>query len=100
INARRIAHWLSERTGQSFFVENRPGASGNLGTEAAVRATLDGYTLLYVGANNFVSAALFDNLKFDFARDIAPVASFVQQANVMVVPLSSPANSVPEFIAL
>jgi tripartite-type tricarboxylate transporter receptor subunit TctC len=100
INARRIAHWLSERTGQSFFVENRPGASGNLGTEAAVRATPDGYTLLYVGANNFVSAALFDNLKFDFARDIAPVASFSQQSNVMVVPLSSPTNSVPEFIAL
>src|SRR5690242_10719104 len=78
IFARIIAQSLSEQLGQQFVVENRPGASGNLATEAAVRSAPDGYTLLAVGVNNATNAALYDNLKFDFLRDIVPIASTVR----------------------
>jgi tripartite-type tricarboxylate transporter receptor subunit TctC len=98
IGARRIAQWLSERIGQQFFVDNRPGAAGNLGTEAVVRAPPDGYTLLAVGANDYISSTLYQNLKFNFLHDIRPVASEERMPNAMVVPPSSPANTVTEFI--
>ena len=99
ILARLIAQSLSERLGQQFVVENRPGASGNVGTEAVVRASPDGYTLLLVLTSNAISATLYDNLNFDFIRDIAPVASIVDAPYAMVVNPSVPAKSVPEFIA-
>ena len=73
--ARLIGQWLSERLGQPFVIENRPGAGSNIGTEAVVRAPADGYTLLMVGATNTINATLYDKLNFDFIRDIAPVAS-------------------------
>jgi tripartite-type tricarboxylate transporter receptor subunit TctC len=91
--------WLSERLGQPFVIENRPGAGGNIGTEAVIRAPADGYTLLLVGASNAINATLYDKLNFNFIRDIAPVASIIQMPNVMVVHLSFPAKTVPEFIA-
>src|SRR5262245_8655002 len=97
--ARLIGQWLSERLGQQFVVDNRPGASGNLATEAVVRAPPDGYTLLFVGSNNFISATMFEKLNFDFIRDIAPIASLRRQPNVMEVTPSFPARTVPEFIA-
>jgi tripartite-type tricarboxylate transporter receptor subunit TctC len=99
IPARLLGQWLSERLGQPFVVENRPGAAGNTGTEAVVKAVPDGYTLLYTGANNMINATLYDNLNFDFVRDIAPVASIMRVPGVMEVNLSVPAKTVPEFIA-
>ena len=99
IVARVMAQWLSERLGQPFVVENRPGAGSNIATEAAVRAPSDGYTLLLVGSPNAINATLYDKLSFDFIRDIAPVASFIRGALLMVVHPSVPANTVPEFIA-
>jgi tripartite-type tricarboxylate transporter receptor subunit TctC len=99
IVARLIAQWLSERLGQQFVVENRPGAAGNLATEAVVRAPPDGYTLLLASGANAVSATLYEKLSFDFIRDIAPVASIGDAAIVMVTNLSFPAKTVPEFIA-
>jgi tripartite-type tricarboxylate transporter receptor subunit TctC len=90
---------LSERIGQPVIVENRPGAGGNLGTEAVVRSNADGYTLLQISAPNAINAALPEKLSFDFVRDIVPVASFLRVPGVMVVNQSSPARSVPEFIA-
>jgi tripartite-type tricarboxylate transporter receptor subunit TctC len=99
IFARLIAQSLSERLGQQFVVENRPGASGNVGTEAVVRASPDGYTLLLVIFANAVNATLYDHLSFNFIRDIAPVASIVDAPYAMVVNPSVPAKSVPEFIA-
>lgn len=96
---RPIAQWLSERLGQPFAVENRPGAGTNLGTEAAVRAPADGYTLLLVNPANVINATLYDRLNFDFVRDIAPVASIVSVPNVMAVNPSFPAKTVPEFIS-
>ena len=75
IVGRIIGQWLSERLGQQFIVDNRPGAGGNIGTEAVVRAPSDGYTLLMASATNAISATLYDNLKFNFVRDTAPVAS-------------------------
>src|SRR5207302_1150769 len=84
IIARFIGQWLSERLGQQFIVENRPGASGNIGTEAVVRARADGYTLLATNASSTINAALFDNLNYHFADDIAPVASIMRSPNVMV----------------
>ena len=75
IVARLIGQWLSERLGQQFIIENRPGAGSNIGTEAVVRAPADGYTLLLVGAPNAINATLYDKLNFNFLRDIAPVAS-------------------------
>jgi tripartite-type tricarboxylate transporter receptor subunit TctC len=99
IVARLIGQWLSERIGQTFVIENRPGAGGNLGTEAVVRAPPDGYTLALIGAPSAINATLYDNLTFNFIRDIAPVAVIVRFPNVMVVNPSVPAKTVPEFIA-
>ena len=97
--ARLLGQSLSERLGQQFVIENRPGASSNLATEAAIRAPADGYTLLLGGAVNAVNATLLDKLSFDFAKDIAPVSGVVQFANVMTVSPSFPAKTIPEFIA-
>jgi tripartite-type tricarboxylate transporter receptor subunit TctC len=99
IVARIIAQWLSERLGQGVVIDNRPGAGGNIAAETAVNASPDGYTLLMTGANNAVNATLYDNLKFDFLRDIAPVAMIMSVPLVMDVNLSVPARTVPEFIA-
>jgi tripartite-type tricarboxylate transporter receptor subunit TctC len=99
IVARLIGQWLSERLGQPFVIENRPGAGGNLGTEAVVRAPPDGYTLALIGAPGAINATLYDNLNFNFIRDIAPVASIIRFPNVMVVNPSVPVKTVPEFIA-
>ena len=98
IAARLIAQSLSERSGQSFIVENRPGASSNLATETVVRAPPDGYTLLVCAGANSWNTALYDNLNFDFLRDILPVASFARVAGIMEVNPSVPARTVPEFI--
>jgi tripartite-type tricarboxylate transporter receptor subunit TctC len=97
--ARLIGQWLSERLGQQFVIENRPGAGGSIATEAAVRAPADGYTLLLAGSNDAINATLYENLNFNFIRDIAPVASIVRTPNVMLVHPSFPAKTVPEFIA-
>ena len=99
ITARLIGQRLSERLGQQFVIENRPGAGGNIGTEAVVRAAPDGYTLLYVTTANAVSATLYDKLNFNFIRDIAPVAPIVRFPYIMVVNPSVPAKTLPEFIA-
>ncbi len=99
ILARLIAQSLSERLGKQFVVENRPGAGGNVGTEAVVRALPDGYTLLLVLSSNANNATLYPNLNFNFIRDIAPVASVVDAPYAMVVNPSVPAKTVPEFIA-
>jgi tripartite-type tricarboxylate transporter receptor subunit TctC len=99
IVARLVGQSLSERLGQQFVVENRPGAAGNLATEAVVRAPPDGYTLLLANGANAISATLYEKLSFDFIRDIAPVASIGDAPIVMVTNLSFPAKTVPEFIA-
>jgi tripartite-type tricarboxylate transporter receptor subunit TctC len=99
IVARVIAERMAERMGQPIVVENRPGASSNIATEAAIRAPADGYTLLLAGAVNAVNATLYEKLSFNFARDVAPIAGAVQFPNVMTVSTSFPATSVPEFIA-
>jgi tripartite-type tricarboxylate transporter receptor subunit TctC len=97
--ARLMGQWLSERLGQPFIVENRPGAGNNIGTEAVVKAPPDGYTLLLASSNNASNAALYDNLNFDFTRDIAPVAGIARTTLVIVVNPSVPAKTVPEFVA-
>jgi len=97
--ARLMGQWLSERLGQQFVVENRPGAAGNIATEALARATPDGYTLLMIDPQPAINVTLFDKLNFDFIRDIAPVAGVLRVPNVMVVNPSVPAKTVPEFIA-
>src|SRR5262245_46298056 len=99
ITARLIGQWLSERLGQQFVIDNRPGGGGNIGTEAVVRAPADGYTLLLVGSFNATNAALYDKLNFNFIRDIAPIAGVFRGALVMLVHPSVPARSVPELIA-
>jgi len=99
IVARLIGQWLSEQFHQPVIIENRPGASSNLATEAVVRASADGYTLLLGGAVNAVNATLYENLGFNFIRDLAPVAGVVRFPNVMTVNESFPARTVPEFIA-
>jgi tripartite-type tricarboxylate transporter receptor subunit TctC len=99
ISARLIGPWLSERLGQQFVTENRPGASGNIAAEAVARASPDGYTLLLVAANNAYNMTLYTKLRFDFTRDIVPVASICRDCFVMVVNPSFPAKSVAEFIA-
>jgi tripartite-type tricarboxylate transporter receptor subunit TctC len=99
ITARLIGHWLSERLGQQFIIENRPGAGGNIGTEAVVRAPPDGYTLLYVTTANASNATLYDKLNFNFIHDIAPVAAIISFPYIMVVNPSVPAKTLPEFIA-
>ena len=99
VYARVAAEWLSERLGQSFVVENRPGAGTNLAAEAVSRAQPDGYTLLLVASPNFINATLYGNLNFNFLHDIAPVASIARAPFAMVVTPSFPAKTVPEFIA-
>ncbi len=99
IVARLMGQWLSERLGQPFVTENRPGAGSNIATEAVVRAPADGYTLLLVNPANAISATLYDNLNYNFMRDIAPVAGIVRVPNVMEVNPSVPAKTVREFIA-
>jgi len=99
ITARLIGQLLSERLGQPFIIENRPGAGGNLAAEVVVRARPDGYTLLAVGSNNAVNATLYDKLNYNFVRDIVPVASIGQSPNIMVVPPPFPAKTIAEFIA-
>ena len=98
IVARLMGQWLSERTGQQFIIENRPGAGTNIATEAVVNAPPDGYTLLLTGAPNAINATLYEKLNFNFIRDIVPVASISRDPNVMVVNPSFPAKTVPEFI--
>ena len=97
--ARLMAQWLSERLGQSVVVESRPGGGTNIATEAVVRATPDGYTLLLVGTAQAINATLYDKLNFHFIRDITPVAGIIRTALVLVVHPSFPAKTVPEFIA-
>jgi len=97
--ARLMGEWLSERLGQPFVIDNRPGRGTNIAAEAVVRAPPDGYTLLQVGAANAVNATLYDKLNFNFIRDIAPVAAIIRVPLVMVVNPSFAAKSVPEFIA-
>ena len=97
--ARLVGQWLSEHLGQPFVIENRPGAASNIATEAVVRATADGYTLLLAGPANAINATLYDKLNFDFIRDIAPVAGITREPLVMTVHPSLPTQSVPEFIA-
>jgi tripartite-type tricarboxylate transporter receptor subunit TctC len=99
ILARLIAPWLSERLGQQFVVENRPGSGNNIGTEAVVRASPDGYTLLIISSSNAINATLYDKLSFVFLRDIAPVAGIISLPFVMVVNPSVPAKTVPELAA-
>jgi tripartite-type tricarboxylate transporter receptor subunit TctC len=99
ILARLMGQWLSERLGQQFIVENRPGAATNIGTEVVVRAPADGYTLLLVGTPSAINATLYPNLNFNFLRDITPVAGLIRVPNVMVVHPSFPARTVPELIA-
>ncbi len=99
IVARLMGQWLSDRLAQPFIVENRPGAGTNIATEAVVRAPADGYTLLLGGAVNTVNATLYENLKFDFMRDIAPIAGIIRFPNLMEVNPSFPAKTVPEFIS-
>jgi len=97
--ARIIAQWLTEKMGQSFVIENKPGAGNNLGTEAVVNAPPDGYTMLLVNPANGINATLYKNLNFNLIRDIAPVAGIVRTPNVMEVTPSFPARTVAEFIA-
>jgi tripartite-type tricarboxylate transporter receptor subunit TctC len=99
ILARVMGQWLSDQLGQPFIIENRLGAGSNIATEAVVRAPPDGYTLLLVGSPNAINAALYSKLNFNFIDDIAPVATFMRGALVMVVNSAVPANTLPEFIA-
>jgi tripartite-type tricarboxylate transporter receptor subunit TctC len=99
IIARLMGQWLSERLGQPFVIENRPGASSNIATKAAVRAAPDGYTILMVGVFNAVNTTLYEKLNFNFIRDIMPVATITRAPNIMVVHPSFPAKTVPDFIA-
>jgi tripartite-type tricarboxylate transporter receptor subunit TctC len=99
IVARLIGQWLSERLGQSFVIENRPGAGGSIGIEAVVRSAPDGYTLVLMGLPSAINVTLYENLSFNLTRDIVPVASIVRFPNVMLVNPSVPATTVPEFIA-
>jgi tripartite-type tricarboxylate transporter receptor subunit TctC len=99
ISARLIGQWLSERLGQQFVVENRPGAGSNVGTEVVVNAPPDGYTLLLVGASSAINMTLYEKLSFNFVRDIAPIAGIVSIPFTMVVSPSFPAKTVSEFIA-
>ena len=99
INARLIGEWLSQRLGQQFIIDNRPGAGSNVGTEAALHAPADGYTLLLVTPPNVINASLYDNLNFNFLRDTAPVASIMRTPMVMEANAALPVKTVAEFIA-
>src|ERR1700744_6381785 len=96
--ARIMAQWLSEHFGQQFIVENRAGSGGNIATEAAINATPDGYTLLFVAPNNAISTSLYKHLSFDFIRDTVPVGSIMQLTNMLVVSNTMPVKNVKEFI--
>jgi tripartite-type tricarboxylate transporter receptor subunit TctC len=98
ILARLIGQSLSERVGQPFVIENRPGAGGNIGTEAAVKASPDGYTLLMIGPPNAINATLYEKLNYNFLKDISPIASISREAAVIVVNPSLPAKTLPELI--
>jgi tripartite-type tricarboxylate transporter receptor subunit TctC len=99
IGARLIGAWLSERLGQQFVIDNRPGAGSNIATELVAKAPPDGYMLLYASPPNAINATLYDNLSYNFLRDIAPVGSIIRTPVVMEVNLSLPVKTVPEFIA-
>ena len=99
IIARLMAQWLSERLGQSFVIENRPGAGGNTAAELVAKASPDGYTLLMFGSNLMIGASFYDKLNYNLVRDIAPVASVSRETSIMLVQPSVPASTVPEFIA-
>ena len=99
ILARLMGQWWSERLGQPFVIDNRPGAATNIGTEAAIRAPADGYTLVFFGPPAAINATLYDKLTFNVLRDIAPVAAIARAPNVMEVSLSVPVRTVPEFIS-
>ena len=99
IVARLIAQWLSERLGQQFVVENRPGAGTNVATETVVQASPDGYSLVWVTQTNAINGTLYHSLKFNFIQDIQPVAGVIRVPTVMMVNPSVPAKTVPEFIA-
>jgi tripartite-type tricarboxylate transporter receptor subunit TctC len=99
LTARLMGQWLSEKLGQSFVVENRPGASTNIATEAVLRAAPDGYTLLLVAPANAINATLYDKLNFNFIREVEPVAGLIRFPNVVVVNPSVPVKSIPELIA-
>jgi tripartite-type tricarboxylate transporter receptor subunit TctC len=99
VTGRLIGQWLSEHLGQQFFIENRPGAGTNVGTEAVIRASPDGYTLLIAGSNAAINATLFGSLNFNFIRDTTPIASIVRVPQIMQVNPALPVQSVPEFIA-
>jgi tripartite-type tricarboxylate transporter receptor subunit TctC len=99
ILARLMGQWLSERRGQPFIIDNRPGGGTNIATEAVVRATAGGHTLLSVAPSNATNAALYDKLNFNFIRDIVPVAGLMEVPNIVVVHPSVPAKTVPELIA-
>ncbi len=98
IVARLISQWLAERLGQQFFVENRPGAGGNIGTEVATKATPDGYTLLMVSTANAINASLYEKLNFDVVRDLVPIAGIMRGSNVLEVNPVIPAKTITEFI--
>jgi tripartite-type tricarboxylate transporter receptor subunit TctC len=99
VTGRLVAQWLSEKLGQQFFIENRPGAGTNIGTEAVIRSPADGYTLLIAGTNAAINPSLFPALNYNFIRDAAPIGSIVRVPQLMQVTPSLPAKSVPEFIA-
>jgi tripartite-type tricarboxylate transporter receptor subunit TctC len=99
VTARLMGQWLSDRLGQPFIVESRPGAGSNIGSEAVIRSAPDGYTILLVAPANAINATLYDKLNYNFLRDMAPVAGIIRFPNVMEVNLSVPAKTVPEFIA-
>src|SRR5262245_45356626 len=98
IIARVLCDWLSEHLGQQFVVENRPGGSGNVGAASVVNSPPDGYTVMFVGPNNAISASVFKKLPFDFLRDTAPVGGIMLLTNIMVVPPSLPVTTVKEFV--
>ncbi len=99
ILGRLLGEWLSGRLNQPFIIENRPGANTNVGTEAVTRSTPDGYTLLITDPSPATNATLYDNLNYNFLRDMAPVSGLIRQPQVMVVNSAFPAKTVPEFIA-
>ena len=99
ILARLIGQRLSEKLGQQFVIENKPGAGNNIATEAAINAEPDGYTILLINPANYINTTLYANLKFNFVRDVAPIASFNRVPNVMTVNKDVPAKNVAEFIA-
>ena len=99
VAARLMSQWLSERLGQQFIVDNRPGAGGNIATEAVVRAPADGYTLLSLGSQNAINATLYEKLNYNFLRDIAPVSGIIREPLIIEVLPSFPAKTLPEFIA-